>query len=258
MRLPSIIFLFCALCVSALTAGAQIRIVPREKIEAVASPRLSSDSSSLMFNTRHIVAAVMSEDDPPAIYRYEMTNVGTETVNVLRINTTCSCVTVNASRTSIAPGEMSTLTVRYDPKGHPGRFERKIFIYTQPGNNPAAILELTAHVERSMDKSKLYHVQMGNIRLRSEEIRFTKGTKAIEALNFINLSGGPLKLECDEATLPKCLAFETVPSIVEDGGEGVLKLAYDPAEGECGDNVSLILKGLGVSPEKSAINIRFE
>ena len=243
---------------STMTAGAQIRIVPREKIEAVASPRLTSDSAYLKFDTRHIVAAVMSEDDPPAIYRYEMTNVGNETVKILRTGTTCSCVTVNASRTSLEPGEKSVLTVRYDPKGHPGRFVRKIFVYTQPGTNPAAILELTAHVERSTDKSKLYHVQMGNIRLRSEEIRFAKGIKAVETLNFINLSGNALRLECEEASLPECLAFETVPSVVEDGGEGVLRLTYDPAEGECGDNVSLILKGLGTSPEKSTINIRFE
>ncbi len=243
---------------SAMTAGAQIRIVPREKIEAVASPRLTSDSAYLKFDTRHIVAAVMSEDDPPAIYRYEMTNVGNETVKILRTGTTCSCVTVNASRTSLEPGEKSVLTVRYDPKGHPGRFVRKIFVYTQPGTSPAAILELTAHVERSTDKSKLYHVQMGNIRLRSEEIRFAKGIKAVETLNFINLSGNALRLECEEPSWPKCLAFETVPSVVEDGGEGVLKLTYDPAEGECGDNVSLILKGLGTSPEKSTINIRFE
>lgn len=243
---------------SALTAGAQIRIVPREKIEAVASPRLSSDSSSLMFDTRHIVAAVMSEDDQPVIYRYEMTNVSDETVNVLRTGTTCSCVTVNASRTRIAPGEKSVLTVRYDPKGHPGRFVRKIFVYTQPGNSPAAVLELTAQVERSTDRSKLYHVQMGNIRLRSEEVRFAKGTRAVETLNFINLSGKALELECDEASLPKCLRFETVPSVVEDGGEGVIRLTYEPAEGGCGNNVPLILKGLGVSEENSTINIRFE
>ena len=243
---------------SSETAQAQIRIVPREKIEAVASPRLSSDSSSLMFDTRHIVAAVMSEDDPPAIYRYEMTNVGDETVRILRTSTTCSCVTVNASRMTVEPGGKSVLTVRYDPKGHPGRFVRKVFIYTQPGNSPAAVLELTAHVERSTDRSKLYHVQMGNIRLRSEEVRFTKGARAVETLNFMNLSGSALRLECDEKSMPKCLSFETVPAVVEDGGEGVLKLTYDPAEGECPDNVPLVLKGLGVSEEKSTINIRFE
>ena len=243
---------------SALTAGAQIRIVPREKIEAFASPRLSSDSSSLMFDTRHIVAAVMSEDDMPAIYRYEMTNVGDEPVRIMRTSTTCSCVTVNASRTDIAPGESSVLTVRYDPKGHPGRFERKIFVYTQPGSSPAAILQLTAQVERSTDRSKLYHVQMGNVRLRSEEVRFTKGMKSVETLKFINLSGKSLELECDESSLPGCLGFETVPAVVEDGEEGIIRLTYDPAEGECGDNVPLILKGLGVSQEKSTINIRFE
>lgn len=258
MRLPAFISLSCALAMSILTAGAQIRVVPREKLEAVASPRLSSDSSALRFDTKHIVADTMSEDDMPAVYRYEMTNAGEKVINIQRLNTTCSCVSVNSDKRMLAPGEKAVLTVKYDPKGHPGRFERKIFVYTQPGNNPAAILKITANVESSSDKSRLYQVQMGCIRLRSSEIVFQKGVKAKESLMFLNLSGGPMKLECEEMFLPDCLGFDASPVVVEDGGEGVLTVTYDPATGECKDRVPLILKGLGVPPGKSTINIRFE
>lgn len=258
MRLAAIISISCALCLSALTAGAQIRIVPREKLEAVASPRLSSDSSALRFDTEHIVADVMSEDDPPAVFRFEMTNAGKEVISIHRVNTTCSCVTVNVPDRMLDPGEKTVLTVRYDPKGHPGRFERKIFIYTQPGNNPAAILKLTARVERSSDKSKLYQLQMGSIRLRGSEMVFSKGVKAKESLNFLNLSGRPLRLECEEMFLPDCLSFETEPAVVEDDEEGVLTVSYDPTKGDCKDRVPLILKGLGVPPGQSTISIRFE
>lgn len=258
MRLAAIISISCALCLSALTAGAQIRIVPREKLEAVAFPRLSSDSSALRFDTEHIVADVMSEDDPPAVFRYEMTNAGKEVISIHRVNTTCSCVTVNVPDRMLDPGEKTVLTVRYDPKGHPGRFERKIFIYTQPGNNPAAILKLTARVESSSDKSKLYQLQMGSIRLRGSEMVFSKGVKAKESLNFLNLSGRSLRLECEDMFLPDCFSFETEPAVVEDGEEGVMTVSYDPAKGDCKDRVPLILKGLGVPPSQSTINIRFE
>lgn len=256
MRLAALISLSCALLLSAQTARTQIKIVPRERLEAVASPKLSSDSSALKFDTYHIVAETMSEDDPPAVYRFEMTNVGKEAITIHRMNTTCSCVTVTCPEKELDPDEKTVLTVRYDPKGHPGVFERKIFVYTQPGTNPSAILKLTAHVERSSDLSRLYQVQMGSIRLRSSEIVFQKGVKARESLNFLNLSGKPLKLECEEMLLPECLSFEAAE--VEDGEEGVLTVSYDPQKGDAREKVLLVLKGLGVPPSQSTINIRFE
>ena len=257
MRISATIFIFCVM-VMVVPAHAQIRIVPREKIEAVANPRLSSDSSALRFDTEHIVAATMSEDDPPAVFRFEMTNAGAESIAIHRVNTTCSCVTVSCPIKSLDPGEHATLTVRYDPKGHPGRFERKIFIYTGPGDNPAAVLRISAHVERSSDMSRLYQVQMGSIRLRSKEIGFVKGVKAVESLKFLNLSGSDMKLECEEMFLPDCVSFRTEPAVLGDGEEGTLIVTYDPAMGECRDSVPLILKGLGVPPGQSTIKIKFE
>ncbi len=258
MRVLAVIFLFLSLGISSQSARAQIRILTREALEAVDSPRLSRDSTSLVLGTRHINADPMREDDPPATFRTEITNAGGRPVDIRRISTTCSCVTASAGKTRLMPGEKTGLTVRYDPKGHMGRFEHKVFIYTLPGNAPAAYLSLSVNVEDGSDKSGLYQVQMGGIRLRGSEVLFRAGERAVETLNFINLSGRPLKLECEEMFLSEGLKFETRPEVVEDGGEGVMLITYEPSGEMLRKEVPLILKGLGVAPSKATVKIRFE
>lgn len=258
MRSLAVISLLCVLSICAGNVRAQIRILPKAVLDAVDSPRLSKDSSSLALSTRHIDAEPMKESDSPAAFRVEMENVGMSPVEISGIRTSCSCVTAMAGQNSLPPGGKTFLTVRYDPKGHLGRFEHKVFIYTLPGNAPSAIINLAVQVESGSDKSGLYHVQMGRIRLRTSEIMFRVGERAVETLNFINLSGRPLELECEEVFLPEYLRFETRPKVVRDGEEGTIVITYEPSGEEPMSSVPMILKDLGVSPGRSTIKIRFE
>ena len=238
------------------TATAQMRIIPREKVQAVSSPRLSADSASLAFDTRHIVADPMTEDDAPENFIYTFKNVGEEEIKIVRLVSTCSCASATCHVKSVAPGESAQINVRYNPKGHPGRFERKVFVYTQAGNNPAAVLRLSVDVSNGADHSTQWPVQMGGIRLRSTSVTFYKDRKAVETINFINLSGKALKLECETAFLPPCLTFSSEK--VEDGEEGTIQIAYDPAKPGARETLNLILKGLGLPPSKSSITIRIK
>ena len=257
MRLSSIIFFFCVLAM-ALPVQAQIKILPREKLDAVDSPRLSDDSLNLAFDTRYIEAGSMKEDDSPKVFRYEVTNVGKDEVNFMRLQTTCSCFSATVGQRILKPGEQTLLTVRYDPKGHLGRFEHKVFVYTKPGTSPAAMLTFSVEVVSSSDKAGLYQVQMGTIRLRSTEVVFRKDQRGVEILKFLNQSGKQMRLECEKMFLPDNIRFETRPEVVEDGCEGEIVLTYEPDGNEFRDESPLILKGLGVSPGKSTVKIRFE
>lgn len=258
MRITAYIFLSCALFLSYMTSQAQIRIVPRERLDAVDSPRLSSDSSSLDFDTRHIVADPMKEDDAPAVFRFEMTNAGEETIKILKLRTTCSCVSASAGQTALDPGDKTMLTVRYDPEGHLGRFEHKVFVYTRPGNEPAASLRLTVEVESSSDISRLYKIGMGKIALRSRSVAFKRDVKSTEVLKFINLSDNDLEVECEEMFLPECISLETRPVVTGSGKEGEIIISYDPSIGTAVDSFPIILKNLGVSPSRSTIYITIE
>lgn len=239
-----------------ITASAQARIIPREQLEAMANPRHSADSAWLQFDSKVIAAEPMKDNDAPHVFRYVMKNAGPEAVEIKRLTSTCSCAVAVCDKRTVKPGEQAVITVTYDPKGHPGRFERRIFIYTQEGMSPAAILKLSVTVERSDRFADLFKFEMGGIRLRRSEVAFRPDGKAVERIPFVNVSGAPLKLQCDEAMLPACLGFSAEPELLEDGEEGEIIISFDPEKGVVRETMPVILKGLGVSPSRSAITVK--
>ena len=258
MALIRFIMVCTAVMVSAMTADAQLRMVSREKLQEVANPALSADSASLSFEQKHIIAEPMNEDDAPTSFAYRFTNVGKETVTIKRLVSTCSCASAVCPVKEVAPGASAEISVTYNPKGHPGKFERKIFVYTQEGNAPAAVLRLSVEVATGEDLSQEWPVQMGSIRLRRSEVAFSAGAKGVEQLRFINLSGRALTLQCEESFLPECLSFRTEPAVVEDGAEGVIVISYDPSLPDARESMNVILKGLGLPPTKSSITVRIK
>lgn len=256
MRFQRIISVICIWALAASATLAQMRIISREKVNEVSNPSLSSDSASLVFDITHITSDPMNEDDAPKNFVYTFKNKGKETIEILRLVSTCSCATATCSVKKVAPGASAEINVRYNPKGHPGRFERKVFVYTQEGNNPAAVLKLTVDVSNGSDYSTLWPLQMGGIRLRTTEVIFTQGKKAVETISFINVSGKSLRLECETAFMPACLSFSC--ETVENGQEGVMQITYDPSKPGVRESLNLILKGLGLPPSKSSITIRIK
>lgn len=246
---------FICTAVAAFAAEAQIRIIPQERISEVTDPKHSQDSAFLQFDSRHIEAEPMNEDDPPKEYRYHFRNTGSKPLRIVRTVASCSCLAVRCDSESIAPGEEADIVALYDPEGHPGHFERKIFIYTDSDNAPAAVLKLSVQVEVGSDMSVLWPLQMGGIRMRTSQVSYAQGRRAVERLSFINLTGGPLKLECETAFLPGYLTFRTEPEIVADGQEGEMVIAYEPSPEEERNMVKIILKGLGLPPSKSSIKV---
>lgn len=245
----------CVAVVLAATASAQIRIVPQDRLEAVSNPRLSADSASLRFDVKHIVADPMNEDDAPQTFVYAFTNEGQETLHIERLMSTCSCASATCSVKDVGPGQKAEIRVRYNPKGHPGRFERKVFVYTQKGREPAAVLRLSVDVSHDADITDEWPVQMGQVRLRRSEVTFSESCKAVETIRFINLGDSSVRLQCETAFLPECLTFETVPETVPEGAQGQMRISYDPSKLGTKETMKIILKGLGLPPSRSTITV---
>ena len=197
----------------------------------------------------------MNEDHAPVVFRYRFSNVSDRHLKIGRLVSTCSCASASCPVSSVAPGESSEILVRYNPKGHPGRFERRIFIYTDNHSEPAAVLKLSVEVSTGQDLSADWPIQMGGIRLRRSSVTFVEGVRAVEKIRFINLTGNDLKLQCEESFLPPCLFFRSEPEIVKDGQTGEMVISYDPLR-QSRSSMKIMLKGLGVPPSQSAIEVK--
>ena len=91
MKFQRVISIISIWALAAMMASAQMKIISREKVEAVSNPRLSADSASVLFDTKHIVADPMNEDDAPKDFIYTLKNVGEEEIKIVRLVSTCSC-----------------------------------------------------------------------------------------------------------------------------------------------------------------------
>ena len=237
---------------------AQIQVLSMAELENVENPSLSEDASNLKFKVESIVADEMTEDDGVKNFTYTFKNVGTDTVRIDRLVTSCSCAVATYTHKSVAPGKEGEITVKYNPKGHPGRFERKIFVYTGGYKSPSAILRLRVNVEVGSDLSGIYQVSMGKLRLRRAEITFNRGERAVEKCACINVSDAPLKVACNRYLLSSALTFKAQPEILQPGQEGAIIVEYDPSVKEDRDDLLIMLNGLGVPPSQSVIKVKLK
>lgn len=256
MRLYFPIILLC-LCLT-FNMQAQIQVLSRAELENVENPSLSDDASSLKFKAESIVADEMTEDGGIKSFTYTFRNIGSDTLRLDRLVTSCSCAVATYNQKSIAPGTEGEITVKYNPKGHPGRFERKIFVYTGGYKNPAAILRLKVNVEVGADVSGTYQYPMGKLRFRRTEITFRRGEKAVEKCACVNVSDAPVKIACNKYLLSSALIFKAQPEVLQPGQEGVIIVDYDPSAKEDRSDLLIMLNGLGVPPSQSVLKVKLK
>ncbi len=129
-----------------LLAGAQIKVIPQERLDSLANPPLAPDASTVVFEHESIVAAPMNETDPAMTFDFGFINKGKAPVTVSRLVSTCSCAQASCVERVVKPGCKGTISVRYNPLGHPGHFVRRVFVYTGDNIQPTAVLKLDVMV----------------------------------------------------------------------------------------------------------------
>ena len=216
----------------------------------------AADSTFISFDTKHIKADKMTENDLPVTFTFGFKNNGIRKVKIDRVVASCSCLYAYSDKDVLSPGEEAAIYVRFTPKGHPGKVDRKIQVYTKGDDAPVATLTLSLDVENGMDLTGRYPISMGDIRLTTSVVKFRKGIPGTATLRFVNVSGRSLKFDCDRALLPDCLRFYAEP--VRPLKEGVIKISYDPSAGMERDEMIIILNGIKATPSKSSIKVILE
>lgn len=235
----------------------QIRVIPRERLDSLANPSRANGSEAMQFEQLVISTGNIGEDDGAKSVTYRWKNVGKTPLVITRVNTTCGCTVPSYDRQPVMPGQTSEMTVTYHPKGHPGRIQRKIFIFTQlSASLPSAILQLTGQVVPSTRPTYAYPYAKGKLLLKRQELRFDPSTLSTESIECLNAGDDTLRVAVDTRMLPPCIKAVFSPEKLAPGGLGELIVRFDPAAGKPAQRIPLFLKGLGVSPGESSITIR--
>lgn len=238
--------------------SAQIRIIPQERLE-VANPK-ALDSSPLQFRPSEVDFGTIEEMSGRWQGSAELVNIGVDTVVITQIKSTCGCLKAEVQTRVVAPKESIGIVLKYYPRGHAGRVMQRVFVYTNCSTDtPSAILQLRGDVTASEDRRDDYPYVRGTLRLRQQEVRFERGTKAQYRIACMNGGSVALRPVVDAMFLPKGVVVRFEPSELTPKQEGSMIVEYVPQEGVNEiDSAKIYIKGLGVPPRDSAIDIKFD
>lgn len=247
------------LCAAAPLYG-QFRIIPRERLDSLAHPATAEGCEAMFFERTKIDAGTLGEDDTPSAYVFRWRNTGESPLVVTRVQTTCGCAAATYDKRPVLTDGTGEIKVTYRPKGHPGSFARKIYVFTQLSDaQPTAILELSGHVTPSVLPTADYPHGAGALLLRRQEVRIAGKHVQTERIECLNAGEEPLRITVERRLLPEYIAFSCDPEVLEPGQAGDLVIRFDPtsAPEQLPRQLPLLLEGVGTPPGQRTIRIRF-
>ena len=252
--------------------GGQIRIVPREQLEL----NLSADSQALAFDTTELSLTSLSEDSEPVTVVFPVKNVSSRTLYLTRVSSSCSCLQPEPfdGFLKLSPGESSEIRAVYNPEGHPGKFSRKLFVYTAASEDtPAAVLMVNADVAWSSNPETEFPVRCGNLLLARAEVmlsggeKLPAGKKEIVSIRCYNASSKAMRLSAQTDFVPFPVVMHCEPQVLRSGERGRIVLEIGGAGCVGGDGVAggvasgeypIFLKGGGARPSESKIILKIK
>lgn len=76
-----------------------------------------------------------------------LTNLGKKELEIRKVQGNCSCLTLELTKTVLAPGEKVDLTLVFDPTGRKGIDQRNIYLFTNDPVNPVQLLVVKSRIE---------------------------------------------------------------------------------------------------------------
>lgn len=230
----------------------------REELERIADPTTAPGGEAMRFDQRRIETGEIGEDDAPAVYTFRWHNDGPKPLVVTRVETTCGCAKPTYDKRPVAAGGSGEIRVAYHPKGHPGDFRRKIYVYTQLSEKqPTAVLELTGHATPSLRPTHNYPHAMGPLLLKQQRVRISGRELQVERIECLNAGDKPLRLRAEQELLPQYLTLECDPEVFEPGRTGDLVIRFDPAlaPATLPQQLPVLLDGLPLPPGRRTLRI---
>lgn len=188
-------------------------------------------------------------------------NTGDSPVSISGVSSSCGCLSAGFLAREVAPGERDSIMVTYHPKGHPGRFSHKVFVYAGD-TAPSAVLEVIGTVKAASVPVWRYPVQMGFLYLKQKEVFMDGGKRQVEIVECLNSGDKPFTLDVEGSLVPPCITLSMEPATVQPGETADIVIAYCPdagtapsASGKVQDRLPVILGGLGIPPSQCTIYV---
>lgn len=243
------------LCTAQLL-GAQIRIIPQEKIREAAEPK-ADENSSLRFATEEVNFGTI--DEMMGVWQGSavLVNIGTQPLSITEVKSTCGCLRAELPKRVLAPKEKITVRLKYYPRGHAGRVLQRVLLYANGATErPSAVLKLRGLVTASADRSDDYPYTRGVLRLRQDCVAFGGESREVQRIACMNGGSSALRPAVDTLLTSKGLRVRFEPQQLAPKGAGDMIVEYLPnmvKEGE--KSLKIYLKLPNLPPRQGVVEV---
>ncbi len=168
------------------------------------------------------------EDGGTVTHSFNFANTGGQPLIIHNVRASCGCTSPDWTRQPIQPDKTGFVKATFDPRNRPGNFNKSIVVTTN-GAEPTVVLRITGKVvARERGIEDIYPREIGNIRLKSSHLSFTRIAPRevkTESLDVFNSSDNPVTIEFER--VPTHLTIKSVPKTIASGKEGKIVATYD-------------------------------
>ena len=186
------------------------------------------NNASIRFEKISHNFGLVKEEAGLLYHDFTFTNTGTDPLVVTDVRVSGGVSATGWTRSPVMPGKSGTVSLEYDPKNKPGKFNRIITIIST-GTPPSVDLRLLGEVvPREKTPEKLYPREIGNLRLKSNHLSLggvARGSVKTDTLKIINLSDESLDLSFSQ--VPGHISVKALPSRLQPAESGSIIASYD-------------------------------
>lgn len=176
---------------------------------------------------------------------FKAVNVGDEPAIVMNARANCGCTTPTYPKTPIAPGDTLSISVAYDAKGRPGRFEKFIYVNTNTTPSRTKLRIIGTVIGASNTLKGRYPIESGPIRIDNRVVPFgevMKGHSGGAYVKGYNHTSQPVRPRVTD--LPDYMQAIVQPATVPPGEQFVVSLTaltdHNDIWGLVTDSITLI------------------
>lgn len=190
----------------------------------IAVTAIAQTNNNIIFEKQSYDFGTFPEDGENQTYDFKFTNRGEKAIAIIHVQTTCGCAVASYTRAPIQPGKTGTISVTYNPKGRPGKFNRSILVDIT-GNTTKIKLTISGVVTPGRQrKNKRFPYVMKTLQLKTTGVHFApmRGNEQEQSIVIVNSGTIPLRIQF--RSLDKSLSGYTVPEILAPDSTGEIRI----------------------------------
>ncbi len=262
MKIIACILIFTVFAAGGLKAQAQdVRFRSRAEIDSLLNPPLLQNAETILrFDETVQSVGTLTEDDEPVVRKFVCTNMGSQAVELVRVQTTCSCMTAGYAKGVIPSGGQREITLTYFPKNHPGTVDSNAFVYLSLSpETPVARLTLIGNVIPGADEWGRYPYFMGKLRLKQKQLTLEVEESEVVTGRILCANSGEKPLRLSALMIPEFADFHTEPEVIHPGSEADLVISIRksmlPANRKASLTFPVVVEGVDGRPSDRTLKI---